>query len=401
MADSKPETSPAAGTVQRLPQPFKLERWFAEYEFSTRYLLCCSDCEPMALKELLALADDDSLARFDQMRLSYTESQGMPALREEIAKLYDTVTADQVVVCVPEEGVYLTMKALLQPGDKVVAIFPAYQSLHELAESTGCSVRYWEPQLPTGSGQLEFRVQDVLPLIQPGVKLVVVNFPHNPTGAMLQQADWQQLVAACAAAGAWLFSDEMYRFTEKDEASRLPSAVDIYPKAVTLCGLSKSWGLPGLRLGWVTSKDKQLLEQIMTLKDYTTICTPAPSELLALAAVRATPLLTDRCRNIISTNLSIAEGFFARWQNIFDWHPPQGGPLAFPRLKTGEDIDVWCKRLVSECGVLLLPASVYAHTPSKDRAHFRMSLGRQDMPECLKQLDSWCVTQYGDPDAGQ
>jgi len=195
------------------------------------------------------------------------------------------------------------MKALLQPGDKVVAIFPAYQSLHELAESTGCSVRYWEPQLPTGSGQLEFRVQDVLvsavlevlarfattwgimpltaclamanillpgtsatgacclrqtsscrlampayahasgaprntpgqpcapllpalqPLIQPGVKLVVVNFPHNPTGAMLQQADWQQLVAACAAAGAWLFSDEMYRFTGV-HAMSLPAASD-------------------------------------------------------------------------------------------------------------------------------------------------------------------------------
>lgn len=384
----------------QIPRPFKLERFFAKYEFQSPYLLCCSDCEALTLQELLAAADEDSLSRWSDLKLSYTESQGLPALREAIAALYERVTPEQLVVCVPEEGVYLAMRVLLQPGDKVVATYPGYQSLHELAATCGCSISHWEPKPAessagtAGSGRLEFNIEEARALIQPGTKLVVVNFPHNPTGATLSIGNWAALIRHCREVGAWLFSDEMYKFTELPPSAPLPAAADVYERGVSLCGLSKSWGLPGLRLGWLACQDAQLLQQVLALKDYTTICSPATSEVLALAAVRATPKLTQRCRDIIATNLAAADAFFARWTDVFEWHRPQGGPIAFPRLTTGEDVEQWCEQLVNESGVLLLPAGVYDHEPSVRRGHFRVGLGRQNLPQCLEQLEAWLVKKY-------
>jgi aspartate/methionine/tyrosine aminotransferase len=115
---------------------------------------------------------------------------------------------------------------------------------------------------------------------------------------------------------------------------------------------------------------------------------------LALAAVRATQKLTQRCRDIIAANLNASDAFFARWPDIFEWHRPQGGPIAFPRLRTGEDVEQWCEQLVKESGVLLLPAGVYDHEASVKRGHFRIGLGRQNLPQCLEQLEAWLVKRY-------
>ncbi|KAF8060622.1 vioD [Scenedesmus sp. PABB004] len=384
------------GGAPRAPRPFKLERFFAKYEFAAPHLMCCSDCEPLPMAELLAAADADSLARWSSLRLAYTESQGLPALREAIAGLYEGVLPEQVVVCVPEEGIYLTMRALLRPGDEIVAPSPCYQSLHELAEAAGCTLSEWTPRAaggPGGGGRLEFAVSDVLPLITRRTRLVVANFPHNPSGATLPAEDWAALVAACRAAGCWLMSDEMYRGLEAPPAAPLPSGVE-YERGIVLGGLSKAWGLPGLRLGWLVSQDAAVLQDVLTYKDYTTICSPAPSEVLALAAVRATPALQARCRRIIAANSEAAEPFFARWRDVFDWAPPQAGPIAFPRLATGEDAEAWCDTLVREAGVLLLPAAAYENCPPAARDRVRVGLGRADFPACLAALEPWLQKRY-------
>ena len=125
--------------------PFALERYFARHEFSCPYLLCCSDSEPVLMTSLLQLADDECRAAWDGLRLAYTESQGLPALREAVAALYMSVKPDQVVISAPEEGIFLAMQALLQPGDHAVCTAPGYQSLHEIARSIGCEVDLWEP----------------------------------------------------------------------------------------------------------------------------------------------------------------------------------------------------------------------------------------------------------------
>eukprot|EP00775_Hariotina_reticulata_P003038 gene3038-3319_t len=385
-----------------MPHPIA-QRFFAKHEFQSPYLLCCSDCEALTLKELLELADPDSLQRWGSLKLNYTESQGLPALREAISGLYENISPDQLVCCVPEEGIYLTMMSLLQPGDVILTTFPAYQSLYEVAHSLGCSVKHWEPKPSARDaaaagdtlGRLAFDVEELCSAGLPaGTKLLVVNFPHNPTGATISQEGWQQLIQLCKQAGVWLFSDEMYKFTEAGSNKPLPSGAEVYERGISLCGLSKSWGLPGLRLGWLACQDKQLLQDALAFKDYTTICNPGPSEILALAAVRATPQLTQRCRDIIAVNTQLANTFFARWEHVFEYHPPEGGPIAFPRLTTGEDIATWCDQLVSESGVLLLPSSIYDHARSDQQGHFRIGLGRKDCGKCLEQLEAWLLKRY-------
>ncbi|KAJ9530425.1 hypothetical protein QJQ45_000808 [Haematococcus lacustris] len=368
--------------------PPMLQRFFAKYEFTTPYLACCSDVEPLMLSELLAYGDDDALQRWASLRLSYTETQGLPALRQAIAnKLYSHISPEQLVVLAPEEGVYLTMRALLQPGDQVVVQYPGYQSLYAVAQSMGCQVLHWEPRLVPDTAQCVFDVSSLKGLLSPSTKMVVVNFPHNPTGAVLDLPDWQQLLGACEAAGCWLFSDEMYRTLELDPSRRPPNAADSYPKAISLAGCSKALALPGLRLGWLACQDAALLQRVMELKDYTTICAAAPSEVLALMAVRAMDSIVARSMAIIRDNIAAFQLMqSARAPSPSHLAPATPAFLPAVRLMTGEPIDLFCDRLAAAEGVLLLPASVYDHDPSTAAGHFRLGLGRKNFKDCMARL---------------
>lgn len=307
-----------------------------QYEFCTEYLLCCSDPEPLTLQELLDVADADSRARYDSMVLGYTESQGMPELREAIAEQYTDVAAEDLLVIAPEEGVYLAMTALgerlLAEGKThVVCTSPAYQSLYQILESTfGLRVSFWEPRVDPADGvSLCFDVEDLEALVEPGqTGIVVINFPHNPSGCMLTPEEQARVAAVANGAGAAVFSDEMYRGVEHGGRGTLPSFADIDVERSSLClgGLSKTYGLPGLRMGWIATRDRTLMTRMRELRDFTTICSPGPSEVLALAAVRAAPELQGRVKARVAQNVVIADEFFAERENIFAW--AKGGPAA-------------------------------------------------------------------------
>lgn len=369
-------------------RPFVLERYFAKWEFAAPHILCASDCEPLHLKQLLEVADADSLERWSSLCLSYTEPQGLPALRAEITKLYKTVTSDDLVVCAPEEGIYLTMRALLKPGDHVVVQFPGYLSLYEVALSIGCRVTLWEPRLGEG-GSIRFDIGDFRGLLEADTKLAVINFPHNPTGCQLSVAEYNELMEAVSDVGAYLFSDEMYRGLELPPTAKLPAGVDQYCRSISLCGMSKVWGLPGLRIGWLASHDQELLTRIMELKDYTSICNSATSEILALAALRASsPIVADNVA-MLTSNRAQLKAFMQRWPDVFECQPPRAGSIAFPRLVTGEPIEQFTDRVVMSCGVLLLPGSVYEHPATTAKGHFRLGLGRRDFPAAIAVLEKF------------
>src|SRR4051812_621885 len=163
-------------------EDFALERYFARWEFAVRHVLCASDVEPYSLAELLELADDDGRARWDSMRLGYTESLGHPALREEIAALYPGLGSDDVMTFAgAEEAVFLCMHALLGAGDHAVVVWPAYQSLHAVARSIGASVTI----VPLHPRDWSLDVDAVAAAMRPNTRVVVINFPNNPTGAHL------------------------------------------------------------------------------------------------------------------------------------------------------------------------------------------------------------------------
>jgi len=363
-------------------KPFQLERFFAKYEFSTPYLLSPSDSEPLSLKKLLEMGDGDSLRRWDNLWLGYTESQGHPVLREEVSKLYSSTGPDDILIVAPEEGIFIAMNIILERGDHVIATFPGYQSLYEIANSLGCEVSRWTPNAEKG---WEFDVGELRSLVQDNTKLIVVNFPHNPTGATVSKEDFREILEIAKVKNLFVFSDEMYRFLEYDEADRLDAASDLYENAVSLFGVSKSFALPGLRIGWLATKNKKLLGEFATFKDYTTICSSAPSEILALVALRAKNKILQRNLAIIKNNLDVLNDFFARYSSLFEWVKPEAGTTAFPALKTSKTVSDFCSDLVEKKGVMLLPATVYDYAGN----NFRIGFGRKNMPEALQKLEEY------------
>jgi aspartate/methionine/tyrosine aminotransferase len=361
--------------------PFALERYFARYEFAVPWLLCSSDCQSMSIRELLSL-EPGAEERFFGQWLGYTESAGSPALREEIARGYAGLTSAQVLVHAgAEEAIFLFMHALLSPGDNIIVHWPCYQSLFEVARSIGCTVSPWKAREEEGWAA---DTAELAGLITPATKLIVMNVPHNPTGYHMPRESFADVMRIADARGLTVLSDEVYRGLEQDPAERLPAACELSGNAVSLGVMSKSYGLAGLRIGWVATANTAVLSRMAALKDYTTICCSAPSEHLAEIALRHGERIISRSRAIIGANLPLLDAFFARHPERFTWQRPKAGPIAFPRLR-GQEAASFCDACAAGCGVLLLPGGLYGDEGS----HFRIGFGRGNMPEALARLEEW------------
>ncbi len=365
--------------------PFKLERFFARYEFKVKYLMCSSDCESLSIGDLLAIEPgaEEGLKRH---WLGYTESPGAPSLRKEISRIYKSIQAEQILVHNgAEEAIFLFMHAVLNPGDHVIVHWPCYQSLSEIARSIGCEVTKWEAR-PENKWALD--LDELKGSLRNKTRAIIVNTPHNPSGYLMPRSDYEALATLAQEKGILLFSDEVYRELEYDPADRLPSACDLNPHAVSLGVMSKAYGLAGLRIGWIATKNTYVLARMAALKDYTTICSSAPSEYLAELALRHREMIAGRNLQIIQHNLSLLETFFSAHEDRFEWVCPKAGPIAFPRL-LGGDVEKFCDSLVKRTGVLLLPGTMYDHPGN----HFRVGFARRNMPEALEKLEGFLESQ--------
>lgn len=365
-------------TVSRI-EDFALERYFARWEFAVRHQLSASDVEPYMLQEVLSLADNETREMWDRLALGYTESLGLPALREEIARGYRHVKAtDVLVLSGAEEGIFLGLHALLSSNDEAVVVTPAYQSLHAVPRSLGANVKTIALRPERG---FELDPDEVARAVTRRTRVIAINFPHNPTGAHISSEVQRRLLDIAESAGAVCFSDEVYRGLEYGGAQSLPPAADISVTAVSLGVMSKSFALAGLRIGWLATRNAALLDRVARLRDYTTICSSAPSEVLALMALRARERVLERSRTIVESNLSVAHEFLASRADDIEWVPPKAGSVAFPRFTTRDADDV-SNRLAEEESVLLLPGSVFG----ADKSYFRLGLGRRDCPLALEKL---------------
>ena len=363
---------------------FALERYFARWEFAAEHLLCASDVQGVPMADLLALADDETRALWDGLALGYTESTGHPLLRNEIARLYESIDPDEVLTFAgAEEAIFCLVNVLVGPGDHVIATWPGYQSLYEIARATGADVTLHELHEST---DWALDLDLLRRQLTPATRLIVVNLPHNPTGTLPDRATYDALVAIAAEAGAHLLIDEVYRGLEFDEADRLPTGADALPRGISLGVMSKAFAMAGLRIGWLASRDRDLLSRIEAFKDYTTICSSAPSEILSIIGLRAKERILGRSRGIVAANLELVDAFFDEWSDRFAWVRPRGGSIGFPRLTVpGVRIDDFAADLVQAEGVLLLPGSQFGYPGN----HFRLGFGRTDLPESLGRLETF------------
>ncbi len=351
----------------------ELATYLSRLHGRTEHHLSASECETMALADLLALADAEDRERWAKLRLGYTDPLGAPWLRVAAASSYDSITEhDLVCFAGAQEALYAALHALLAPGDHAIIVLPSYQSMETLSLGI-CDVSGVALDPATG---WSLDVGAISAAIRPSTRVIAISFPNNPTGKQLEHERFMSLVALCRRHGIWLLSDEVYRLTERDPLRRLPYAADAYERGISLGALSKAYGLPGLRLGWVACRDRGLMDRVATIRQYLSTCNAGPTEVLACIALKAAPRILARNRDIAEANLAGLMSFLARHDALFDCHTPEGGVVCYPRYKGLDGVERFTERMAETAGVLLLPASVFRsellELPS-DR--FRIGLG--------------------------
>lgn len=367
---------------------FAVERYFAKYEFSAKYLLSSSDCDGFNMKYVLDLASDKEKEQWETLQLGYTETRGSEALRTAIKQHYKTINLDEIVVSSPGEANFILMNVLLEKGDEVICMGPMYQSLYQVAKDLGCSLSFWQPT--ESSGKWYYSPSELRKIVNNKTKLIVLNFPHNPTGFCPEMDDYLEIVAIARENGITIFSDEMYRFLTHKENKTLPAMCDVYENSVSLWGTAKTFGLAGLRLGWLTSKNKSLLQKVENFKDYLSICNSATSEILATIALNNIDSFVKPNLKKIKSNLQLFSEYHNKNKNLFDFSEPRFGSTAFIKLNVPETTYEFAEKLVKETGIMLLPAETFEYGSS----HARIGFGRENFPEVLEIFKNYVTKNY-------
>jgi aspartate/methionine/tyrosine aminotransferase len=360
---------------------FKLEEYLEKWEFKAPYLFCNSDLETLSLKELLSYADPEGMSYWENLRLGYTEVSGSIELRRELSQLYQKIGSEQVLTFAgAEEGIFATFQALLTSLDHVIVVTPCYQSLQSIPESIGCQ---FTPVSLDSSLNWHLDLKQIEKAIRPNTRMIIINFPHNPTGTVLKENELKELVEIARSRGIYLFSDEVYRWTELEPENQMIPAADLYERAISLGVLSKGFGLAGLRIGWIATQDAQVRQKLTRMKHYLSICNSGPSEVLALIALRAKEKIIARNHQLIRENLALLDPFFQKYSQVIHWTRPTGGCIGFPHLEIKKPIEAVAEQLIEEEGVLILPGNAYSFPGN----YFRIGFGRKSFPEGLVRFE--------------
>jgi len=370
---------------------FALEQYLLKYEHKAEISLCNSGLDPLTLSQLLAVCDSETRALWEQQMLGYSEPQGHPLLRAEIASLYECSNevsdgAKQklapVLFAGASEAILCGLSALLSADDHCIVITPCYQSLktvpQKLCETTTVSL---QPE----DGQWRLDLSAIREAIQPNTRAVVINFPHNPTGALPERAILDELVALARQYGLYLFSDEVYRGLEMPGVEPWPPLANVYERGISVGSLSKLYALPGVRTGWLACPDSAFLEAASGLKHFTSICNNTPGEILSLIALRARHALVPASKAALSSHFEQMEAFLNRHADLFEWIPPQAGCLIFPQLKRGMSAERFALDLLYTQKVLVLPGQVYDFPGEA----LRLSFAGRTLPQALQGVENF------------
>lgn len=359
--------------------PFLLDQWLDHYHFTNppiEYDLASSTGPQWTARELIGLVDDDERERLFDTKLVYCNGSGGEALREAIAAMQG-VEADQVqIVTGASEALLILFFLAAEPRANVVLPFPCFPPTVELPRAFGLEVRLYHLRREDG---FKIDLDEIRELADDNTKLILVNSPHNPTGATLTDDEMRSLHDYAVERGIRFVSDEVYHPVyhgrETSSAARLPHST-------VLGDFSKAFCLSGLRTGWIIERDPQLLEQYLRARQYFTISNPALGEALAGVAVRFRETIYSRARAVASANLKLLDQFFAEHSDILGWVRPRGGMTAFPWLKTDPDARGFCRALAGS-GILLAPGDCF-DMPS----HFRLGFGATGdrFPQALERF---------------
>ena len=358
---------------------FALEVFLSKWEFRAKHHMTASDFESLSLGALLALGSEADRENLEKLWLGYTETWGAPDLRAAIANTYETMDTENILCLAGAgEGLYIIAQVLLQSDDHVIVPTPNYQSA-ETVPLSRCAVTGVPLQYNTAENATEWRLDldDIRAALRPNTKMISLNFPHNPTGMLMEKDDLNALVTLCRKRGIYILSDEVYSGITVNDTDTIPQIADIYERGISLNVLSKSYGLPGLRIGWMASQDCDLLQKLERYKHYLSICNSAPSEYLGLIALKNRQKILARNHAILCENNNLLLALFDDFPNLVQYRAPMGGCVAFPKFLGSEGGEVFAQNLLEKSGVLILPSSIYASEIGQvPQNHFRIGIGR-------------------------
>ncbi len=355
-------------------EPFALERWLTAHELQVEYDIAESGIFPLTLRELLACEPTHErervLERLLDLRLGYSEATGTLELRSLLAETYADCGPENILVTTGAiEANFLLFNVLLSPGDHVVAPYPAYQQLYSVPRALDCDVSLWQVRPEHG---FRLDLDELQRLVKPQTRVIVINSPHNPTGAVLSASDSQRVYDIAQSVGAHILSDEAYRWLAIPGGEELaPPMYNLGPAAISVGTLSKPFGLPGLRIGWMAAP-AEVVEQCWAMRDYVSLSPGKLNDALAILALKHRDKIIERNQAIIAANLSSACSWIDGQADILSWIPPRGGLLAL--LRYGLDIPSLdlADRLAEVYSVMLAPGSAFGL-----EHHLRIGIGQE------------------------
>ena len=364
-----------------------LGRFMARWYPRIRYDLAASDSETTTLPDLLAMAGPEDAGRWETLKLGYADPRGSDWLRRAVAGTYASRSEDDVVCCAgAQEGLACVLRALHVPADHAIIVVPSYQPT---ASILGSLYAVTAVALDPARGWA-LDIDAIARAVRPSTRLVLVNFPNNPTGKVIDPGQFEALVALCRRHGLWLINDEVYRLIDHAGAPRLPQVADAYGRGVSINALSKAHGLPGLRMGWIAVRDAALLARVESARHLFSGCLAGPSEVLAAIAIGAGAQILGRNRAIAAGNLRRWRGFIGRFPSLLDWHEPDGGVVGYVRYSGADGVEALATALARDAGILVLPASLWhAPAPSGGGDRFRIGFGRAGLAEGLTALGAF------------
>lgn len=366
-------------------KPFAVEEWMNAWEVGAKYNIAETCVDSISMNELFELTGEDKtefLNRLCARRLSYGDIEGLPEFRKGVCGLYKTLNIENIVPTHGASGAnHHVFYSMISPGDRVVSIMPTYQQLYSIPESYGADVQILH--LSKENNYLP-DLEKLRRLVTPKTKMICINNPNNPTGALMSEQLLREIVEIARSADAWILCDEVYRHLSQEDGW-CPSIVDLYEKGISVSSMSKVFSLAGLRLGWIATHDMSVVKSCLSHRDYNLVSCGVFDEMLAAAALKHSDKLLERSRKIVRENLQILDDWVGSEPHV-SYVKPQAGTTALVYY----DLDIpsyeFCEEMYKKTGAFVTPGDCF-EVPHSMRIGY--AYGKQDLIDGLKAISEY------------
>ncbi len=365
--------------------PFELEAWYTKYEFTSKYNLSASGIKPLSINDLNVPAD------FMSIPLGYLPVTGSTELKEKISQIYNSSPEEILITNGAIEAIFLIQMALINPGDKVITLKPVYPALYQVAKDIGAEIIEWKLEYEDSFKPDIGRLKKLMEKYQP--KLLIINFPNNPTSITINQEQTEDIILLARQNNCYLVADEIYHELSYKKTFS-PVFKSYHERGISISSLSKAYGLPGLRIGWIIA-EKEIIKKCLNLRLYTTLCSNFTGEKIATIILKERNEILESNLEHAKHNFQLISPFLEKWKNdsLIDYVEPQAGVMIFIKLNNVQNTEPFCIEFEKEYSILLLPGIKYGN---EYKQFFRLGFGGEpnQLLYCMEKLEQFLYKSF-------